>query len=427
MRNASKVIGYGLSMALLALASLMVIPALIRASGDAAYGALSAGQVIGTIGAVIIGYGWGMSGPAIIARADADDRRAEYIEAMRARLLLCVPVCLACCAIGAFVAGAGLQAFGAVGSLAQALIGMSGQWYFVGIVAPYWFLLVETVPRVMGTMTGWFLMIHAGVSAVMGTACQCLGIVAAIVCSTIYVLARLRREGAAHRRARPVRVVLKEKFDGVAASITNSLVLSLPMVIVSFVNPAARPMFAFVDRVQRQITVALTPLSTVMQGWVPRGDQQDRGRKALLLTIPVCLLIVVAVIAGGPVLTNYLGDGIIRPGMFITVLMAVFVALGTYETVLGRAVLTAFDRLRRITRANLVSGLLSIILVSLGVHFWGAEGALVGVVVSMIVRIGDEYLGVRVDLTRQPEPRRRAVFDERPWEAALDYTARRAA
>ena len=120
MRSASKAIGYGLSMILLALASLMVIPALIRASGDAAYGALSAGQVIGSVGAVVIGYGWGMAGPAIIARADADGRRAEYVEAMRARLFLCLPVCLACCLIGAFVAGPGMRAFGAVGALAQA-------------------------------------------------------------------------------------------------------------------------------------------------------------------------------------------------------------------------------------------------------------------------------------------------------------------
>lgn len=118
MRSASTAIGYGLSMIMLALASLMVIPALIRASGDTAYGALSAGQVIGSVGAVVIGYGWGMSGPAIIARADADGRRAEYVEALRARLFLCVPVCLACCVIGAVLAGSGLRGFGAIGALA---------------------------------------------------------------------------------------------------------------------------------------------------------------------------------------------------------------------------------------------------------------------------------------------------------------------
>lgn len=398
MRGASKAIGYGLSMILLALASLMVIPALIRASGDVAYGALSAGQVIGSVGAVVIGYGWGMAGPAIIARADADGRRAEYVEAMRARLFLCLPVCLACCLIGAVIAGPGLRAFGAIGALAQALVGMSGQWYFVGIMAPYWFLLVETLPRVAGTMTGWFVMNAAGVSAVVGTGCQCLGIAAAIVCSTVHILTRLRREGAVARSARPVHVVLREKFDGVAASITNAVVLSLPMVLVSFINPAARPMFAFVDRVQRQITVALTPLSTVMQGWVPRGDRRSRGRRALLVMIPLCALIVVAVIVLGPFLTDYLGDGVIRPGALITVLMALFVALGTYETVLGRAVLTAFGRLRRITRANVVSGLLATVMVAAGVRVWGAEGALIGVVVSMLVRIIDEYMGVRPDL-----------------------------
>ena len=420
MRSASTAIGYGLSMIMLALASLMVIPALIRASGDTAYGALSAGQVIGSVGAVVIGYGWGMSGPAIIARADADGRRAEYVEALRARLFLCVPVCLVCCVIGAVLAGSGLRGFGAIGALAQAVIGMSGQWYFVGIVAPYWFLLVETVPRVAGTMAGWLLMRSAGADALVGTGCQCLGIVAGVLCSSIYILARLRREGALPRRTRSIAVVLREQFDGVAASITNAAVLSLPMVLVSFLNPAARPMYAFVDRVQRQITVAITPLSTVMQGWVPRGDQRDRGRRALLLMVPLCAVIAVAVIALGPLLTDYLGGGIIRPGLGITVLMALFVALGTYETVLSRAVLTAFGRLRRITRANLASGLLAVVLVGVGVRLWNAEGALIGVVGSMLVRIIDEYVGVRPDLSGRVDrllPRRAAVegaFEDEP-------------
>ena len=277
-------------------------------------------------------------------------------------------------------------------------------------------------------MAGWLLMRSAGADALVGTGCQCLGIVAGVLCSSIYILARLRREGALPRRTRSIAVVLREQFDGVAASITNAAVLSLPMVLVSFLNPAARPMYAFVDRVQRQITVAITPLSTVMQGWVPRGDQRDRGRRALLLMVPLCAVIAVAVIALGPLLTDYLGGGIIRPGMGVTVLMALFVALGTYETVLSRAVLTAFDRLRRITRANLASGLLAVVLVGVGVRLWNAEGALIGVVGSMLARIVDEYVGVRPDLSGRVDrlPRRAAVegaFEDEP----VSVPARRAA
>ena len=61
----------------------------------------------------------------------------------------------------------------------------------------------------------------------------------------------------------------------------GSLYSSTPIVIVSVVAPAALPVYAVVDKVQRQVIVALTPFVTVLQGWVPRatGPALDRRVK----------------------------------------------------------------------------------------------------------------------------------------------------
>jgi len=70
--------GYGSSMVLLAITSLLAIPAMVAASGTHAWGAIAVGQSIGGVAAVIIAYGWGLSGPAAIARADQLARMREY-------------------------------------------------------------------------------------------------------------------------------------------------------------------------------------------------------------------------------------------------------------------------------------------------------------------------------------------------------------
>src|SRR6478609_611747 len=88
----SKIFGYSISMVLLAVASLVAIPAMVHASGAAAWGAIAAGQSIGGVAAVIIAYGGGLSGPAVIARADAGGRLKEYLESVAVKLSLCLPI-----------------------------------------------------------------------------------------------------------------------------------------------------------------------------------------------------------------------------------------------------------------------------------------------------------------------------------------------
>lgn len=59
----NKLVGFGLSMALLAIAALVAIPAMIRSSGENAWGAIALGQNLGAFGAMLIAYGWGSSAP----------------------------------------------------------------------------------------------------------------------------------------------------------------------------------------------------------------------------------------------------------------------------------------------------------------------------------------------------------------------------
>ncbi|MBC7763969.1 MAG: hypothetical protein H7201_19710, partial [Candidatus Saccharibacteria bacterium] len=86
------IIGYGASMVLLAISSLLAIPSMVAASGPHAWGGTAVGQSIGGVAAVVIAYGWGLSGPAAIARADELGRMREYAESAVAKIMLSLPV-----------------------------------------------------------------------------------------------------------------------------------------------------------------------------------------------------------------------------------------------------------------------------------------------------------------------------------------------
>lgn len=84
----TRLVGFGLSMVLLALASLVLIPVMIRSAGEAGWGAIALGQGIGGLGAVLVSYGWAMSGPTEIARGDDTTRLAEFLGSLKVRAVM---------------------------------------------------------------------------------------------------------------------------------------------------------------------------------------------------------------------------------------------------------------------------------------------------------------------------------------------------
>lgn len=379
--------GFALSIGLLAVASLAAIPVMVSAEGDRGWGAIALGQAVGAIAAAAIGYGWGVSGPARIAVADEPQRRTAYVESVRARLVLFAPITLASGLAAAALApqSAGLAALGAVTAAAA---GVSANWYFVGRGSPFALLLAETLPRVAGTVVGIALMLGGG-GAAAGLAGMLGGMVAAFLGSTAWILLRSRRHRAVAPKPQRLSRILAEQRHGMGSALGSAIYIALPLVVVSVVAPAAQPVFALVDKFQRQIGVALQPVITVAQGWVPRRDSAEsasRAGSALLVGGALSLLMGLAVvIAGGPALA-WLGSGEIAVVPVAIVLMASFVAVNFFESLVAKALLPSLGRLRIGAHATIVSTVVVVPLVALGAILWGAPGALAAVVAGLLVR-----------------------------------------
>jgi hypothetical protein len=377
-------VGFGLSVALLAASSLLLIPAMLDAGGQRAWGAIAVGQSIGAVAAVLIYFGWGHTGPAMIAKADADAGRQEFADSLRTRLALFVPVAALACALAAMVTPT-QPLLAAVGCLSAATVGFTADWYFVGRRRPFAFLALETAPRVLGSVVGIVLLIN-GTPVLAGPVCMLGGMLLGFAATSWWVL---RSQLSTRATARSVKQIIVAQRHGVGSGIGSSTYAALPLVLISLVTPGIQPSYALVDKVQRQLSVALGPVVSVVQGYVPRSDPAvtvRRARHALLAGAGFSLILAGAVLVVAPWLLTWLGAGEVQPPYAVMVLMSAFVGLNVWESILARAVLASFDRLDAVARGTLISVVVGLPLVLAGALGFGLIGAFAGLLIGLAAR-----------------------------------------
>ena len=388
--------GYASSMVLLAAASLSAIPAMVSASGATVWGMIAVGQSIGGVGATIIGYGWGLSGPAMVARSGPVEQRTEYAESALAKMALAVPVIAVACLLAWFVGGE-LGIYSAVGALSMGSVGLTANWFFVGLGRPFGLLLFETVPRVIGTVVGIAFM-RTGSDALVGIVWQLNGMLMAFLVCSVWILRPWRRGALSSIRRRPTRLVLGAQRHGVVSTVISSLYASLPIVIVSVVAPIAQPTYAVVEKVQRQVIVGLGPFVTFLQGWVPRaprGGVIARVRTGLVAASVFSALLGAGMLIVAPELVGWLGNGQITPSFLTLTLMSVITGVSLYESVVSKACLAALGRLDVVAKYTAISSLVGLPLVALGAFLAGAPGALGGILAGLVLRLLLELFGLR--------------------------------
>ncbi len=391
--GALRLVGFALSVLVLAAASLAAIPAMIAASGDAAWGAIALGQVIGTVGGVAVGYGWGWFGPARVAQYDPTARRTEYVESVIARGVLAPPVC-AIAAILAYVLASSAPLFAVAGAVSATCMGLSASWYFVGLSRPFMMFAIETVPRAAGTGAGVILMMM-GHSALMGPLGMFCGLIAALAFSSIWILWAAKREGAASGNRRPLRTILLLNRHGVASALGSAAYIAAPLAIVSVVAPSIQPAFALADRVKGLVFVASAPAAAVLQGWVPRASEAARVRRANIALFSAGVFAVflgVGTAAVAPGLVSWLGNGQISVSWIVVVLMAGCVAITLFQNVLERAALATFGRLRAAVKAVALGSLVGLPLVGIGARQLGTAGAMAGVLAGLLASVAVELV-----------------------------------
>lgn len=392
----SRLLGFGLGVAILAAASIVAVPAMVRASGPEAAAAIVTGQAIGAIAAVLIAYSWGITGPVAVARGDRRRRLLVYGESLTVRLLLWVPCSAAAALLASTVARSNAD-LAALGAISAASVGLTSSWYFVGLARPFALLTLETIPRVVGTVAGIALM-NGGASAAAGLWGQFGGMAAGFLAATVWIVSVGGQPDGWWQARTRIRVLLKSQFSGVVATSIPAVYAALPIVIVGFVNPAAQPSFAIIDKFMKQASAALFPIVTVLQGWVPRARGsllRWRIRRSVQASAAGAVVLAVVMALFGQQILTWLAAGQIAIDQRAVVLSGVALGLALVSQVINRVCLVAIDRVRYVAAISAIGAGFGVVLTAVLTPTWGTVGAVLGVTIGSAVKVGLGLRGLR--------------------------------
>ncbi len=286
---------FGASAGLSGIVSLAAIPLLVGAVGAHDWAAMITGQSIGQSLAVLAIFGWGLTGPALIARASPAERPGLFLDSLVARTVLLVPLLVVQAIITiAIVPTVKGPAF--VAGVAMILAGVGANWYFTGEARSDRFFLLDSVPRIAGTIVGTALtMVLHDIWAF--AICQFVGAVVALAVSSVAIFRGAGLRLRPFLDPRRVWRSLLDQRDGIVATGLSAMAMPAVLAVVAATSPLALPMFVFADRVARFFGIVSWPITQYFQGWVPaaRGAELRRrmvwsGRVAALIALAFGIL-----------------------------------------------------------------------------------------------------------------------------------------
>jgi hypothetical protein len=291
---------FGLSVLLNGAVSLITIPVIVAVAGAEPWASMATGQSIGASFGVLVIFGWGLTGPVTVAVTDAARRPALFLDSLFARGVLLIPL-LAVQAAVTFAIVPHEKPVAFLAGTAMTVAGASANWYFTGESRPDRFLLLDTVPRVSGTVAGVLACAATGQLMLFALG-QLAGSLAALLLSSATIFRGQPVDLRAAARWRRIRRTLLDQRHGVVATGLLAAYVPAALAIIALFSPVLLPMFVLADRLAKFVAMAVSPLLQMFQGWVPAASGRERVRRMRLAGRVVGL----TAVAGGVVYTVFL-------------------------------------------------------------------------------------------------------------------------
>lgn len=371
------------------LASLAALAVVARYSSVQEWSALGIGGSIGGVLALVVLYGWRLSGPVEVARATRDGQRVIFAQSIADRLSIFVVTAVPGALMVALLSPPDVRAVLVTMMLAMSLTGFTALWYAIGVNDPWLCLRRETAPRVLGSLLGavavaaggpvWVFPVGVGVGTVLGVAAMTGRILAG---DTHLVMAA--RKGVPVSLRRASRGALSEITGGVYSAGCVALVGSVASASVT-------ALFISGDRCFRAALIPVSALSSSLQRDVSQGTGAgfDSARAQAFrahLGLGVGGGAFIAVL-GRDVSRLLFGTELAVPSSATYGLAVAFLAV-SLNTTLGRHVLASQGRMGAILAGTLAGVLLGVPAILWGSVVHGVTGATWGLAVGELAVLG---------------------------------------
>lgn len=378
---------YTAAVAVTSIVGLLAIPVVVTQAGDVIWGIVAVAQTLAALLGVLVSFGWGTTGPAMVAGMDAADRPQMFLDSLVTRLylgLLAVPLAVL---VPFLLTGPGYRGAMIAACLVYLIPFLGGAWYFVGEARPKRLILCDALPAGLGNL--------AGVAGILLTQ----DIFVFIACQGFFNLVGVSLSARLIVRSAPERLVLDPslrsavrrlppQLHGVITAATSSLYVGAPLLLVSAFLPTVREVYAMAERFVRYGQIALGPVVQVLQGSIAAADKEVERSRIRRTTLVAPLLglvggVLIALIL--PAGSALLSAGAIVVGYELSAPIGIVFAGIAVSSIVGLACLIPLGEGRSLAASTVVGAAIGVPLIVLAAIFTGPVAVAWSVAVSEVI------------------------------------------
>lgn len=375
--------------ALAALSGILVLPLLARAAGRDDWADISAAQVIGLFGAVMVTAGWAVWGPPHVAAMPSTiERKEALLDSTIIRLA-------AFMAVGAAVIVLTLVAIrprdplsAALMALAMASSGLSPSWYCIGLGRPRALAAADVLPRLGASVASAPILVVTGWIGWY----PLLVLIAGICGAGAFTFLELRHSPWTAPDRRRLKGRLRSILPAAGVDAVGNAYGATPLPLAaSSLDPTLAAGYASADRVYRLgLTLVVVTLGNAFQGWVLDPAVQDRRRRqgfALIAHLVVGALGLGFLALLGPWATAIVFGSTVAATGAVSALYGVAFLFISVSTPMIRNLLIPAGRVTTVMRATIASAVVGLSVMVLGAATDSAEAVALGVALSELVLV----------------------------------------
>lgn len=331
--------------------SIASIPILIYFIGTAEWAQIALGQSVGMFGSVIVGLGWPVVGPALIARLPVNMQYKQFVVSLWARVGVSAVVIAGI--LGVFLLLSHQSYVLILTAVAGTLLGCTSNWYYLGIDDPRGLFWNDAVVRALG--------------AVMGLICVALtrsgewyaaGLILGLSASVYLALRKAQSRCTCPVSSVTVLEVWRSVWAqsrGLSTNVLYIAIASVALPLTAFIGGPLFVAFAVLDKVQKQLLTLSLPVTQMITGTMAGelGKSGELGKESAVLTatrmlkrvLTAGIFLIIVMLPISPLAVRALSVDSVSLDAWQTVALAIGVGLAFIAQCLPVAVLALVDKL----------------------------------------------------------------------------------